>query len=115
MWCRPESSSRMWTSCRCGDFEQALREGRVRVRFPGIGLDPLVWKPEILLVCVWDAEAFERIFTSMGQRNEEGVLGYASHKDTLPSGRACLAPAAGAGVERLGSLIRDGGTGGSGE
>ena len=94
------------------DFEQALREGRVRVRFLGIGLDPLVWKPEILLVCVWDAEVFDRIFTSMGQRNEEGVLvvgsragggyrgirfieenvlGYASHKDTLPSGRACLA------------------------
>ncbi|MFD4140067.1 hypothetical protein [Streptomyces sp. NPDC058572] len=94
------------------DFERALRDGKVRVRFLGLGLDPLTWKPEICLVCVWDAQAFDTIFASMGQRNEEGVLvvgsrarsgyrgirfteenvlGYASHKETLPAGRACLA------------------------
>ncbi|MFF3454790.1 hypothetical protein ACFYXH_10730 [Streptomyces sp. NPDC002730] len=94
------------------DFERALRDGKVRVRFLGLGMDPLTWKPEICLACVWDAEVFDRIFASMGQRNEEGtlvvgsrarsgyrgirfteenVLGYASHKETLPAGRACLA------------------------
>ena len=92
-------------------FEEALRTGQVRVRFLGLGLDPLTWKPEVCLVCVWDAAAFDEIFAAMGDRNEEGVLvvgtraregyrgipftednvlGYAAHEDTLPAGRACL-------------------------
>ena len=93
------------------DFQRAVREGRARVRFLGLGLDPLTWKPEICLVCVWDAQAFDEIFASMGERNEEGVLvvgtraqegyrgipftadnvlGYAEHAGTLPASRACL-------------------------
>ncbi|MCD9589950.1 hypothetical protein [Streptomyces sp. 8ZJF_21] len=92
-------------------FEEALRTGRVRVRFLALGLDPLSWKPEFCLVCVWDAAAFDEIFAAMSDRNEEGVLvvgtraregyrgipftednvlGYATHEDTLPAGRACL-------------------------
>ncbi|MFD7506017.1 hypothetical protein [Streptomyces sp. NPDC059850] len=92
-------------------FEEALRTGQVRVRFLGLGLDPLTWKPEFCLVCVWDAAAFDEIFAAMGDRNEEGVLvvgtraqegyrgipftednvlGYAAHEETLPAGRACL-------------------------
>ncbi|MFF2385414.1 hypothetical protein [Streptomyces sp. NPDC058108] len=92
-------------------FARAVRDGRVRVRFLGLGLDPLSWKPEICLVCVWDAAAFDEIFAGMGEHNEEGVLvvgaragdgyrgvpftagnvlGYAGHASTLPAGRACL-------------------------
>ncbi|MFJ2392289.1 hypothetical protein ACIOTI_06025 [Streptomyces sp. NPDC087843] len=93
------------------DFARAVRDGRARVRFLGLGLDPLTWKPEICLVCVWDATAFDEIFAGMGEHNEEGVLvvgaragdgyrgvpftaenvlGYAGHPTTLPAGRACL-------------------------
>ncbi|MDX2606143.1 hypothetical protein PV379_44720 [Streptomyces caniscabiei] len=94
------------------DMQRAMREGRARVRFLGLGLDPLPWKPEICLVCVWDADAFDEIFAGMGERNEEGVLvvgtrtgahyqgipfteenvlGYANHLGTLAAGRTCLA------------------------
>ncbi|WP_327727754.1 hypothetical protein OG250_12520 [Streptomyces sp. NBC_00487] len=94
------------------DFQRAVHEGRARVRFLGLGLDPLPWKPEICLVCVWDAAAFDEIFAAMGERNEEGVLvvgsrtgtayqgipfteenvlGYATHPGTLAAGRTCLA------------------------
>ncbi|WP_406006665.1 hypothetical protein OG440_11030 [Streptomyces sp. NBC_00637] len=92
-------------------FERALEERRARVRFLGLGFDPLGWKPEICLVCVWDAATFDEVFASMVERNDEGVLvvgtraaagyrgipfteesvlGYAEHAGTLPAGRACL-------------------------
>ncbi|MDT0469409.1 hypothetical protein [Streptomyces gibsoniae] len=92
-------------------FERARCDGAVRVRFLGLGLDPLTWKPEICVLCVWDAAIFDRTFADMQQRNDEGVLvvgtraeegyrgipftadnvlGYARHDQTLPAGRACL-------------------------
>ncbi|MFD4414341.1 hypothetical protein ACFWOX_27620 [Streptomyces sp. NPDC058467] len=93
------------------EFGRAVREGHARVRFLGLGLDPLTWKPEICLVCVWDAAVFDELFSTMGDRNEEGVLvvgtraaegyrgipftadnvlGYAGDAGTLPAGQACL-------------------------
>jgi hypothetical protein len=44
-------------------FARALRDGGVTVWFLGIGLDPLTWKPEICVACLWKASAFDRIFT----------------------------------------------------
>lgn len=94
-------------------MEAARRSGRVRLRFLGIGINPLTWKPEICVACVWDAAAFDRIFANMLQKNDEGVLvvggrmkaggfhglpftsenvlGYAHDPSTMPEGRACLA------------------------
>lgn len=89
----------------------ARSRGDVTVRFLGIGLDPVRWKPEIALACVWDASAFDRIFRRMLSENAEGtiitgrrvsgkfegipfnevnVLGYAKEPTTLPAGRMCL-------------------------
>jgi hypothetical protein len=95
------------------DMEAARRSGRMRLRFLGIGINPLTWKPEICVACVWDASAFDEIFANMLQRNDEGVLvvggrmaaggfqglpftsenvlGYAQDPSTLPEGQACLA------------------------
>lgn len=93
-------------------FDRALLAGHAKLRFLGIGLDPLSWKPEACLVCIWDAAAFDILFSGMltdnaegkllvGRRNtngsfygmdfsEENVLGYAQRSDVLPAGRACL-------------------------
>jgi hypothetical protein len=89
-------------------FTNARRNGDVQVHFLGIGLDPLTWKPELCLVCVWDAPAFDEIFRAMVGHNEEGllitgeegdrgmrftaenVLAYAGEPTTLPTARACL-------------------------
>ncbi|WP_405812676.1 hypothetical protein OG241_00265 [Streptomyces sp. NBC_01390] len=95
------------------DMEAARRSGNVRFRFLGIGINPLTWKPEICVACIWDASAFDRIFTEMLHKNDEGVLvvggrrrtggfhglpftsenilGYAQDPSTVPEGRACLA------------------------
>ncbi|MEU9397627.1 hypothetical protein AB0D86_47630 [Streptomyces sp. NPDC048324] len=94
------------------DFEAARRSGMVRVRFLAIGFNPLTWKPEICMACVWDASTFDRIFANMLEENDEGVLvvgsrmtaggfhglpftsenvlGYAHDPSTVPEGRACL-------------------------
>jgi hypothetical protein len=93
------------------EFNKARRAGDVQVRFLGLGVDPLTWKPEICVVCVWKASAFDRTFSKMVERNEEGllitgerspkgykglpftaanVLGYADQPTTLPTGRTCL-------------------------
>jgi hypothetical protein len=88
-------------------LSQARRRGQVSVFFLGIGLDPLAWKPEICVACVWVAETFDRIFCSMISHNDEGelvvgqqnrgleftadnVLRYAAHPGTDPAAAACL-------------------------
>jgi hypothetical protein len=92
-------------------FTRAMREGDVTVRFLGMGLDPLSWKPLICLVCLWKGSVFDRIFKGMSEVNQEGVLivgeharrgfrgirfnadnvlGYANDPVTEPPGRACL-------------------------
>ena len=92
-------------------FVKALRDGNITIRFLGIGLDPLTWKPEICVVCIWKDSVFDRIFSDMVQVNEEGVLvvgkrakhgyqgleftaanvqEYAAAPTTYPPGRVCL-------------------------
>ncbi|WP_405477754.1 hypothetical protein [Streptomyces canus] len=94
-------------------LEAARRSGMLRVSFLGIGINPLTWKPEICVACVWEASEFDRTFANMLQENDEGVLvvgshmtaggfhglpftsenvlGYAQDPSTVPEGRACLA------------------------
>jgi hypothetical protein len=93
-------------------LEDARRNGTCTSWFLGIGLDPLTWKPEVLLACIFQEEAFDAIFSSMVQRNPQGPLlhsrigapsvsglpfsrdavsKYADDPGTLPAGRACLA------------------------
>jgi hypothetical protein len=92
-------------------LEDARKNGSVTPWFLGIGLDPLTWKAEILLACVFSEETFDSIFSSMIQRNPQGPLlhsrsgapslsglpfsretvsTYANDRGTLPAGRACL-------------------------
>lgn len=89
----------------------AERRGDVVVRFLGTGLDPVSWKLEIAVACIWKASAFDQIFSKMIEVNPEGtlivgehkdrgykgmpfnesnVLGYAKNPATLPAGRMCL-------------------------
>lgn len=44
------------------DLTAAAVTGAAECYFLGIGLDPLTWKPEILTVCVFDADVFDSIF-----------------------------------------------------
>lgn len=93
-------------------LEDARGSGAITTWFLGIGLDPLTWKPEVLLACIFQEEAFDDIFASMVHRNPQGPLlhsrigapsvsglpfsreavsKYADDPGTLPAGRACLA------------------------
>ena len=92
-------------------FMKARRAGDVTVRFLGIGIHPLAWKPLICLVCLWKDSAFDRIFKDITEVSQEGVLivgeharrgfrgirfnatnvsDYASDPVTEPPARACL-------------------------
>ena len=54
-------------------LNRAVTEG-ARVHYLGIGLYPLTWKPEILLVCVFPAQLFDRVFKKMVPEVYEGKL-----------------------------------------
>jgi hypothetical protein len=92
-------------------FVKAQRDGTASIRYLGIGLEPLTWKPEICVVCLWKDSVFDRIFTDMVEINDEGVLivgkrarhgyqglefnitnvaQYATAPTTYPPGRVCL-------------------------
>jgi hypothetical protein len=43
------------------EFFRAAAEGEIQCHFLGLGFDPLTWKPEILTVCVFSEQAFDRI------------------------------------------------------
>ncbi len=89
----------------------ARQRGDVVIKFLGIGLDPVSWKPELAIICIWKSQAFDRIFRKMVEVNPEGllivgerkgsgyegltfdesnVLGYANRETTLAGGRMCL-------------------------
>jgi hypothetical protein len=90
------------------------KDAGLRAWFLGVGLYPLTWKPEVLVVCVFDEEAFDAAFPSMVTENDEGrlfvgrargkkggqyqglefneaeVQRYRDSDLTLPAARACL-------------------------
>lgn len=97
-------------------LHEALESGEAQAWYLGLGLYPLTWKPEILTVCIFEAESFDRIFADMVESGAEGTIirrgqriagppsnrpyeglgfarharHYARHPSTLPAGRACL-------------------------
>ncbi len=100
-----------YTSEPFASFNAALDAGQATCYYLGFGMDPLALKGEILTVCIWEAEAFDRIFAGIKWENEEGrIIGSSMDKnnrlygmpfdsdyierylksDTIPAGMACL-------------------------
>jgi hypothetical protein len=65
-------------SSRLDEVASALNDARgdggVSVWFLGVGMDPLMWKPEILTVAIFEPEVFDTIFRDMVTENDEGRL-----------------------------------------
>jgi transcriptional regulator with XRE-family HTH domain len=57
----------------------ARREGKLRVYFLGVGLDPLTLWGEILTVAIFDAAAFDELFAAMLAHNHEGTVVRVAH------------------------------------
>lgn len=55
-------------------LDRALRQDKGRLHYLGLGMYPLTWKPEILLVCVFEDKHFDRIFAGMVDEMIEGRL-----------------------------------------
>ncbi|MBX6388389.1 MAG: helix-turn-helix transcriptional regulator [Frankia sp.] len=55
-------------------FEEARRDGRIRVSCFGVGLDALTLFGEILTVLVIEAETFDHLFAEMVRSNAEGSV-----------------------------------------
>ncbi len=55
-------------------LEQARHADRLQVSCLGLGVDPLTLVCDILMVCVFDAEAFDAIFDGIVTTNAEGRL-----------------------------------------
>jgi hypothetical protein len=89
------------------ELSAAKRNGVLRVSVFGVAIDALCLKPELLTVCVFDANVFDRIFADMVSVDSEGVLLvgpnrkgipftcanvrlYADNADTTSAGAACL-------------------------
>lgn len=66
------------------DLERARSNGKLRIKVLGLGIDPLVWKPELLTVCLIDSEEFDAIFAPVPTRNEEGTILMGNGRDGLP-------------------------------
>lgn len=89
-------------------LRDGYRSDRYTVRFLGVGLDPLTWKPEILTVAIFEDEFFDKVFRDIVEMNDEGQLIFQDsryragipftyenieHRATgrmLMSGKACL-------------------------
>ncbi|MFC7266457.1 hypothetical protein [Streptomyces lutosisoli] len=54
--------------------ESALRGGGAQCHYLGTGLYPLTWKPEILMVCVFEERLFDRVFAEMHRSVDEGDI-----------------------------------------
>jgi hypothetical protein len=52
----------------------ARRTGKLRLHVLGVGMDPLTWKPELLMVCVIDHVVFDRLFAKIVHQGREGTI-----------------------------------------
>ena len=85
----------------------ARKQGELIVRTFGIAIEALCLKPELLTVCIFEGEVFDRIFADMVSEDGEGTLlvgrnshgisftqssikEYADNKETASAGAACL-------------------------
>ncbi len=66
------------------ELEQARVAGKVRVKVLGLGIDPLPWKPELLTVCLIDADVFDAVFPVVPDHNSEGTILAGNGHDGLP-------------------------------
>ncbi len=58
-------------------FSRAFRQGKMKVYYLGVGIDPLSWKPEILTACVFEGPTFDKIFRGMvTDKIDEGTGGF---------------------------------------
>ena len=90
-----------------GELSRGRDAGRIRIKVLGFGIDPLPWKPELLTVCLIDADCFDAIFDNMLDSNDEGLLlkgksrkglpfdnatvtRYCNGRDISPNAKACL-------------------------
>jgi hypothetical protein len=55
-------------------LQSAKGAGDLKLHFLGLGLDPLTWKPEILVAAVFERETFTEVFADLQTHNEEGTL-----------------------------------------
>ncbi|MEV5413979.1 hypothetical protein AB0K60_34750 [Thermopolyspora sp. NPDC052614] len=53
---------------------KAIAEGEAKIYYLGLGLYPLTWKPEILVVCVFEARLFDKVFRDMQREVYEGKI-----------------------------------------
>ncbi|MGH3040099.1 MAG: helix-turn-helix domain-containing protein, partial [Gaiellaceae bacterium] len=105
-------------------LSKARREGKLRIYFFGIGMDPLTLAGEIIGVAVIDDDVFESVFEAFVDRNAEGIAVAAGSEaraaDGIPFTRpsidrlrdgAVMAPAGSACLElawRSRALLLDG-------
>src|ERR1700730_3166606 len=73
------------------ELNDAKANGLLKVKVLGLGIDPLPWKPELLTVCIIDAQSFDAIFAAMPKRNDEGIILTGNGKDGLPFDAATVA------------------------
>ncbi|SEF23323.1 hypothetical protein SAMN05421837_102116 [Amycolatopsis pretoriensis] len=66
------------------ELNQAKRSGKLKIKVLGFGIDPLPWKPELLTVCLIDADVFDSVFAAMVERNDEGLLLTGRNRQGLP-------------------------------
>ncbi|MDF9810771.1 hypothetical protein [Streptomyces sp. SPB162] len=55
-------------------LKEVVLGGGARLHYLGIGLYPLTWKPEILVVSVFDDKVFDKVFAGMVESMFEGEL-----------------------------------------
>jgi hypothetical protein len=66
------------------ELSAARARGDLVVQTFGIGIDPLVYKPELLTICIFSADAFDSIFADMVPANDEGGLLVGPNRHGIP-------------------------------
>lgn len=62
------------------EMQVARRSGGMRPHLLGVGLDPVTWKGQIYLACVFEAATFDALFAGMVTSNLEGTYELPSHR-----------------------------------
>lgn len=73
-----------------GKLVAARKTGGLRLYVLGISLDPLTWKPELLLVCIIDALTFDDLFADIVQIGREGTIVVGPKGHGIPFNKATV-------------------------
>lgn len=71
-------------------LNEAREAELISVHALGIALDPLTWKPELLTVCIIEAQVFDSIFRDKVQRTDEGTIIVGARGQGLPFDQATV-------------------------